>query len=359
MERERYLVVKGKAGLGNRLLAALASIIYARITSRKLYIDWSDVAYSDDRTNSFPKLFAAPVLEVPRALERSDILPPAWSGCMDQSVDELLAQLEPGKEDADEDPRLKEKYSIDFKNLDYPADLVVYWSFTHAIHQLRRHFSGPFAQLKTASDEEILMRLLREHVVLSDLVQNRIDAFKATHFTGTTIGVHVRYTDMKSPYTDYPEIIDPLMARHPNAVLFLSSDNKTVQSFFESRYPRVVATEKWLSDQEKPIHMSRECPEKFERGISALTDMYLLSSCDYLIYSSISTFGIIARLLSQAPSDHIFNMAPARVQLKAHAKELYLSLDPRAPGTWPALGQRALKKLAILPKILKPLRACR
>jgi hypothetical protein len=57
MSKDKFLIVKGKAGMGNRILSALDGILYSRITNRKLIIDWSDYTYSNDKSNVFPRFF--------------------------------------------------------------------------------------------------------------------------------------------------------------------------------------------------------------------------------------------------------------------------------------------------------------
>ena len=44
----RYLVVKGKAGMGNRLLSLVHAVVYALITQRTMVVDWSDYTYSGE-----------------------------------------------------------------------------------------------------------------------------------------------------------------------------------------------------------------------------------------------------------------------------------------------------------------------
>src|SRR5258707_11755107 len=116
----RILLVKGKAGLGNRILSLLGSILYADITSREIIVDWSDPAYSDDRTNVFNRFFSSPITSGVEAVPaQSTIWPPAWEGQLPSSVDELLSACEPGNSEADEIPSIAGKYTADFRKLDY------------------------------------------------------------------------------------------------------------------------------------------------------------------------------------------------------------------------------------------------
>jgi hypothetical protein len=163
---EKVLIVKGKAGLGNRLLSALGSILYAQISRRRLYVDWGDRGYSRDRQNSFPAFFEAPVLadpaEVAAAAARS-LAPTIWRDHLSQSVDELMS-LHEAHVEADTQASVNAKYTIDFLRADYPEDAVVRWSYTDEMYRLRRHFHGPFAYLREWRDEAILRHIIKDEL---------------------------------------------------------------------------------------------------------------------------------------------------------------------------------------------------
>jgi len=61
--KEKYIIVKGIAGMANRTLTLLSAIIYAHITKRKLFVDWGDGVYSNDKINIFDKIFDCPIIE--------------------------------------------------------------------------------------------------------------------------------------------------------------------------------------------------------------------------------------------------------------------------------------------------------
>ena len=95
-QQTKYLLVKGKAGLGNRMLCVLTGIIYARLTDRRLVVDWSDFTYSSDGTNVFPRLFVLPeaVDDLPLAAHTS-VRPNLWSGRLNMSAGDLIDQVDP------------------------------------------------------------------------------------------------------------------------------------------------------------------------------------------------------------------------------------------------------------------------
>ena len=54
---KKYLIVKGCAGLGNRLVTVLAAIAYAKRNNRILIVDWEDGQFDKFGTNAFSKIF--------------------------------------------------------------------------------------------------------------------------------------------------------------------------------------------------------------------------------------------------------------------------------------------------------------
>src|ERR1035437_6950899 len=95
----KFLLVKGKAGLGNRVLVLLDSILYAQMTGRELLVDWRDGKYAADGQNAFPLLFAQPAPGDLAAVKGCDSVTPAkWKGELDTSADGLFAKHFPHNE---------------------------------------------------------------------------------------------------------------------------------------------------------------------------------------------------------------------------------------------------------------------
>jgi hypothetical protein len=328
---EKVLLVKGKAGMGNRLLAVLGAILYARLTGRGLHVDWSDRAYSNDRSNSFPRLFARPTLVGGEPIFRStSVAPEAWAAHLRLSVDELLARH--GADDADHSADVRARFSIDQARADYTEDVLVRWAWTDEVFRLRPHLRGAFASLAACTDEALLRKIVREDVGLSEPIRQRVHEVQTREFSDVTIGMHIRHSDRRNKYQQYPAIIERIRRQYPRATLFLATDNASVEADLCRRYGRIVVTKKWYAPPGTPLHRGGVCPDKLELGIEALTDLWLLGRCDYLVYNSTSSFGLFASLLSSSPGAHLIDTAP-RVQttlrwLKQRAKELQLRLAP-------------------------------
>lgn len=54
---QKRIVIKGFAGLGNRLRTIASGIEYAQKTNRKVIIDWSDGMFAEEGINAFDKYF--------------------------------------------------------------------------------------------------------------------------------------------------------------------------------------------------------------------------------------------------------------------------------------------------------------
>jgi len=83
---DRYLLVKGRAGLGNRILCALTGILYARLAGRRLLVDWSDPIYAEGGLNVFHRYFRCPTADPADRIPATDSVAPAiWRGRLDES----------------------------------------------------------------------------------------------------------------------------------------------------------------------------------------------------------------------------------------------------------------------------------
>lgn len=319
---DKYLCAKGKAGLGNRMQAAVTGWLYAQLSGRTFVPDWSDTTYSNAGENVFHRLF-----ELPGSLDRlpdlneTSVAPAIWKGHLDQEADAMVRQFD---NDQHSGATLWRRYSIDLTRLDHPERYAMFWSYAQHFKLLRRHFKGAWADWAKLSDDQILARVLKEHMVLSKEIRAKIDAFKAEHFSGEVIGGHVRYMDRKTSLEDFLKHIDRLQARRPDAMIFLATDNKDAEKAIRARYPKVVTTPKWFPETGISMHHNPECPDRLTNAVEALIDMYLLAECDYLIFPSSSTFSKISSLVTNMPRANIIDIERynPRIRLKRFIRSL-------------------------------------
>ena len=102
--------------------------------------------------------------------------------------------------------------------------------------------------------------------------------------------------------------IDRIVAKVPEAVIFLATDNREAQRLVEKRYSKVIATEKWFPTTGNEMHQNPECSDRLNNAVEALIDMYLLAECDYLVSPSSSTFSYISSLLANIPPARIVDV---------------------------------------------------
>ena len=313
----KYLIVKGIAGLGNRMLAAITGVLFARLMNRRLIIDWSDFTYSNDETNVFPLLFTCPDAEPPLEIPDTDsISPPLWRGRLHKSASVVISEVDPSAYAGRRGYRL---FSYDLDKLDHPEELLVMWSYTQLIRRARKHFRGHFAAWAKMSDEAILSEILRTTLIPRPEIRARIKKWQAENFgSGPVIGVHIRFMDSKIPWLPFIKFrtsidsffaaIDKIRAHAPDAVIFLATDNREAQNLVEKRYPKVIATEKWFPTTGFEMHQNPECSDRMNNAVEALIDMYLLAECDYLVFPSSSTFSYISSLISKIPRARIVDV---------------------------------------------------
>jgi hypothetical protein len=296
----QYVVCKGTSGMGNRILAACTALLYGEITGRRVAIDWRDESYSESGENAFPKFFDCPEAVPIDTLPNTDsIFPAVWIGNLEMSLGALQRRLKRNS---------YTEMSFDVAKADYSEDMIVFCSYTHKTPALRNLFKGKYAHLKNVETPAILRSTLDEKLQLVPEIKAGIDEFKANYFGDDTIGVHVRYTDIKVPLD---KIIGKVqaVARRRDPVIFLATDSQEVVETFQAKFPRLVTTNKWFPPDGQRMHQNWDyCPNRYENGVEALTDLFLLSECRSLVFSSKSSFGYVSSLLSKAGSRHIFDV---------------------------------------------------
>lgn len=318
----KYLIVKAKGGMGNRMLCAVTGVLYGQLSGRQTYIDWSDGAYSDDGSNSFSKFFSCDGIYSGNDFPKpSSVSPVVWQMNLLKSMSEMLHQYDPEKHSS---IRIHRKYSIDISRLDYEDEVVVFWYYIDRLKSLRKHLRKRDSGFCGLDDYGVIRKVLKEQMVLEESIQKRINDFKKEHWADQVIGVHIRYTDRKTNLAKYEKHLRKLLKRYPDAHIFLATDNKLVAQEYETKFENIFSTPKWYPEGSGSMHQNEDCGNKVSNGIEALVDMYLLAECDGLIYSGYSTFSVISRILSNAKPSNIIDIDRfnIKVQLKKMIREL-------------------------------------
>jgi hypothetical protein len=302
MDDNKIVLVKGIAGLGNRIFCVLTGILYARLTGRRLIIDWTDDIYSNDGSNAFYRFFECSLCSAADQIPDTDsVVPSVWRGNLHQMATRMRKPYKNNTE-------FWLNTSIDLTRLGYQEDLVVMWTFNPQVDLMRRHFNRPFNELGQLTTKEILKQVLQEDLVLRPEIRERVDQFKLNHFGRQTIGVHIRYTDHRVPLRPIFEKLSSVLKRDPELQIFLSTDNIQIKNMFEGIYPLAISTPHWYSTPGLRLHGHNTCPHLTDSGIEALVDLYLLAECDYLIIDTSSSFSTLAELITKAPESNVFDV---------------------------------------------------
>jgi hypothetical protein len=320
---KKYLIVKGSGGrgLGDRLRALLVAILYARLTGRILHVDWRDRAYGDGTQDLFHNLFL--LRDVPHVAEMpsvESVWPPSWAGRLHLSSD-AIRTLDGAASDGSDWNHMEavKRYSTDLSSLDYPQDAVVMWDFVQFV-KLRPYVPSLYPTVSFLSDDAVLSRLLADHLDPVEKIRVRMEDYAGQHFEGRyVVGIHVRYTQESQRARTTPTISQylrvgesALRAAPDGALLFLSTDNKSMLELFEQHFGSeiVLWREKWFPPAGEPIHKNPSCPEFIESAMDAVVDLRLLAACNSLVVLGNSSFSIIARLWSGLPEEKVTVLWP-------------------------------------------------
>lgn len=309
-EETRYVLVKGDLGLGNRILCLLSAGLLARITGRRLVVDWRDPLYTRDGRNAFPELFTGRLVVPLEELPDTDSVAPAlWRGRLDTSANDRRREL---VGPAHFDAFSWEPFCVDLERVDRPERVLVFTSFFEQVEPLRRFLSGADAALRRLSTSALLRRLWDEDLSLAPDLQARVADVRRGALGGPTVGVHVRASDLRTRDAAIERAVARIVARRPGSAIFLASDNRDVVERYRRRFPRVVTTPKWYPPPGEPMHDHPDRPDGLQGAGDALVDLHLLAACDDLVIDSRSAFGRLAALRSDASRDRIVDLHPGR-----------------------------------------------
>ncbi|MDR3499404.1 MAG: nodulation protein NodZ [Parvibaculum sp.] len=302
----RRLLIKGKAGLGNRVLSTLTGITYAAITNRQAIVDWRDGVYAPPSVNAFPLLFRSPLVDTSLAFpETNDVSPKIWNGHLDWTVSSMIATYDRHRF---RDPFIYRKYCCDLTRIDQREQLLIYWSYLPKFQKIRRHFSGSLAHLRHATSQAIITDLMPRFLRPLPAIEERVANFAAYNFSRWTIGVHVRHSDRLSPLEKIYSHVENALVDHRHATIFLATDNSAVEDEFRRRYANVVVAPKWLPPPGEAIHYNDKNKNMVEAAADALVDIYLLARTNQFIYPRGSTFSWLARCLGDLPEDRVIDV---------------------------------------------------
>lgn len=334
---DRAVIIKGIAGMGNRLRVIAAAMDYARITDRKLYVDWTDGMFAPEGENAFVQYFRIedfPHVDSFGQLDCDTFYPPAYKELeMDNCIYNYF------KKDQIKNRYVRKGMHYAFKGLhslgrknDGIDKRACKWSQSYQAFvlkpELREKFGGEQrfafgAHLSRSIDADAVIycdnipfydpEMMRQHIALAPDMQKAVDDFVRDSGIGKgTVGVHVRASGKKC-YGDMQKFLNRLVpfceSRGADRV-FLCTDNAGIEKLFREKLgERVITQPKYLpeiSGRQTGIHdfaQSSRDGELIKRlTTEAVVDMFSLARTEYLFTQFGSTFSEISRVYHANPS---------------------------------------------------------
>ena len=301
------------AGLGDRLRAVLAAVLYAEHAGRRVHVMWDDGLYGPEGENIFPQLLQLRGMDAD-GLDLGGIRttrPAFWAGRLEQPMKVLYREYGPPTWNR---RQVLERFSFEQSRLDYAEDALVMWEFDQFGACVQAAQAPPGGACW--GSRAFVSALARDHLAPAPPVRERIQAFQNRHFREPMIGVHVRLSNepqarnKQVPESRYHACIRRVRRQYPAAGIFLATDNRAVQERFFARYGNaVVTTDKWFGQPGEPLHRAADKADSLENAVEALTDMFLLAACDYLIFPSQSSFSLTASYFSAAQPSNILALS--------------------------------------------------
>lgn len=322
--KQKYLILKGVAGLGNRLYTLANAIEYTKKTNRTLLVDWNDGQFGTDGDNVFYNYFD--LINVPHIKSLDEIdnygsldkYPTEWGKTPTSKLYDLYESAS-----SDKLKRIPRKL-VPKGDL---SKIISYWKFidnerqecsNKDLESIRAIFNKhdiPFGEFYSLDIKEDVVffsdfspsfreAYLINNIKLKENIIRKIDYFTdIKKLSKNTVGVHVRYTD-KTPNKDLMTLFEKvsLFVEKGNQV-FLSTDSLDVQNEFKKRYSNFII---YTNNLEKPkkgrgihqIGLDHEDNEyKKQMTINSIIDMWLLSRCEHLLYQGNSSFSTVSKIL--------------------------------------------------------------
>lgn len=309
---KRFCLVKGIAGVGNRLMTLTAAVQYAEKTGRQVFVDWNDGFYAPKGTNAFPLFFQSDtVLPVEKAEGLSDLTWYPSSAGHNTEPWHLYDYFEVARPTNTVLRKLSSAYHGIMRRVGNGKLVKRYWQTKTQPHE-KFEFGGNlpndigadvvlFCDYTPAFSEDVMTHSFR----LSEEMEEAVSSFVAEHnLTQNSMGIHIRATDIsaKARLERFLETLPAVMSEQQVQQLYLATDNPDIEERFRSKFgaqcltypkfiPKVTAggIHHWASgcdDAELVQRMAKE----------SIIDMFVLSRTQHLYYQKGSTFSGISRI---------------------------------------------------------------
>lgn len=282
-DAERYVLIKPwGAGFWSDVDHVLGGLLLAEITQRTPIVHWGEGSrYTDDSSRDAFTTFFKPVSprSIDDVIDRSfDYFPRKW-------CDDNLHATDNNKWHGDGSRfhlmlalRRSERVIVS----DFHSGLVTLLPWMPRGHRL--HGLSP---------AEVYRDLISRYLQPTDEIVRHIDTFYEQHMSGREwIAVHLRGSDkiVETPalpriHASYPAAIARVMQRHPNAGIFLLTEDARAVDAMNKLYPgRVLITPSTrTSNQYAPHTMKGANVSRHQLGVDVMLDTYLAARCNAFV----------------------------------------------------------------------------
>jgi len=324
--RFRFVMLKGFAGLGNRLLSLSACLTYAQETGRTVVVDWRDGMYAPRGVDAFKQIFmlsGAADLQSLEGIPISLIHPSSWSiGALHEPVDSLY-ELKTSPLPRIPTwllPRGRMKMLNRFwgfrKTLSSSVRSGLFTFLRDALRRNNFHLGRDLSRSLSSTvvifadfSSDHSPAQLKTHLGLTTEMQSIVDQtsrqYYLWHNGGRRIGLHVRSTD-RIPKKDVTRLIAILLQRTERRdTFYLATDNPCVDQIFRKALPNRIFPRNifYPANFLQGLHRAPASPDNKARILKeAVTDIWMLSQVDVLYFQGSSSFSDVAAALLPASS---------------------------------------------------------
>lgn len=324
---KKKIVIKGYAGLGNRLRTIAAGIEYAQKTNRDIIIDWSDGMFAQEGVNAFDRYFLIKNCDIKENIlldNETSYYPKSFSTNMKGEIGKFYTRKEIKNFIFRKIVNLILIILYKFSAFEFIENRIYYICMKYKYFELKKEYVEKLGyedkfvfggQLKKGMNEEVVLfvdnvpayktKNLLENISLQPDVETDLNTFVEKYNLKTnSIGIHIRATD-KHYIGNIKRLIISLrrfMKKKSINKIFLSTDNKKIEEVFIKEFgSQIIAWPKFIPEQGKQgIHNwaknnnDEYLKERMTR--EAILDMFTLAQTEYLLYQFGSTFSEISKV---------------------------------------------------------------
>ena len=338
----RYLYLKGCAGLGNRLITLVKAIDYAKRTNRQIYVDWSDGMFDQPGVNAFYKYFdlktdvavVSNFEEIEHALVNGASIYPKTLDAKGLRGNFFSTYNIAGTFLSQKVPFYRVMVTLIIHGKICSVFGLQSWQrltdkeygWKALIKKVYNEDNVMFgAQLPKGVDRDIVtfidfrplikMEKIFRYIKLNDKYAQKFRKFaEKEDLVMNAIGVHIRATD-KQPKKQIGKLLlklDAKLCEKPSLNIFLCTDNMDIQDEMEKRYKgKIISYPKFMPKDVGKRGLHNWALDHPECNISArmfedsLADMWILSMCKFLYWQGNSSFSMVSKLIKNDSSTTI------------------------------------------------------